>query len=201
MNEMIERAVAAAGNYIYQGPGEQPMVLRLRAYDCAIAVIKAMREPTEAMLAVARDHIWEFSPDYALLDKDPKGDHEDSAERVAKGAWWAMIEAALPETVRRCPKCHMEFSDVHSVRCVHRGEYGCCDVSPDTSLTAMPDMWELHAAIDRVIYASGLMSSGLWPRCPDHPDHSWMNSDGSRCCITCDWFWQPPRLVLTDKRP
>ncbi len=62
--------------------------------------------------------------------------HFSGADRAYKEHYKAareVIVAMRESGIGCCPKCHMEFLDVHSVRCVHRGEYGCCDVSPGTT--------------------------------------------------------------------
>lgn len=55
------------------------------------------REPTQEMLAAARDPVWGFSPEYAPIDRDPLAEHEESAESTAKKIWQAML-AAAPKT-------------------------------------------------------------------------------------------------------
>lgn len=52
------------------------------------------REPTEEMLNAARNPVWEFSPDYAPIDLDPKADRSDSAEGIGKAVYKAMLSAS-----------------------------------------------------------------------------------------------------------
>lgn len=66
-------------------------------FVAARLAVEAMREPTEAMLAASADPMWTFSQDYALIDKDPEGKREGSAEEVARRVFEAMIDAALTE--------------------------------------------------------------------------------------------------------
>ena len=47
------------------------------------------------MLSAATAPVWEFSQDYGRIEKDPKGEHEDSAEFRARQIFFAMIDAAL----------------------------------------------------------------------------------------------------------
>jgi hypothetical protein len=80
-------------------PGEKPESKPLWEWHIprAFAVLYAIREPTEAMRAAARNRIWEFLSDYADSHPDPKGEHPESAERVAADVWREMSAAALKE--------------------------------------------------------------------------------------------------------
>ena len=51
----------------------------------------APKEPTEEMLKLSSEAIWDFSPDYATLKDDPNGEIEGSAPNVAKAVYGAAI--------------------------------------------------------------------------------------------------------------
>jgi hypothetical protein len=53
------------------------------------------------------------------------GIHALRVALLEKGYWLACPGVGV------CPKCHMEFDDVRSIHCHHRGERGCCDVSEE----------------------------------------------------------------------
>lgn len=99
MSEMVDRVAAAMEDIdaqwqeIGRDNSEEGQHERYRLM--ARAAIAVMWESTEAMLGAGQEKIWDFSPDYAPIDRDPKGQREDSAEYIGKQAWQAMIGEAL----------------------------------------------------------------------------------------------------------
>lgn len=75
---MVEKVAKAIGNCGHETDWDDCL-------EFAKAAIKAMRDPTDTMVAAGKDEI-------SVDERDP---WVGERERGAKGVWWAMINAAL----------------------------------------------------------------------------------------------------------